>query len=135
MPLYEYTCNSCKQSFELIRHWSDRDELVNCAKCNSSAVQRRIFSSPRRSESADRGDSREAPVPANLQQNFEAVALALPSHPAGRSWIGHFTSVGMPRGIVAEGGKHQAQRLDIRGANKAIDLKDAEMHIDDLDVE
>jgi hypothetical protein len=59
----------------------------------------------------------------------------LPSHPAGRSEIGHFVSVGMPRGIVAEGGKHQARDLDIRGAKRAVDLKNAEMHIDDLNVE
>jgi putative FmdB family regulatory protein len=39
MPLYEYECESCGESFELIRSASDKDE-VKCPACEAPAKKK-----------------------------------------------------------------------------------------------
>jgi putative FmdB family regulatory protein len=36
MPLYEYHCDSCDETFEVLRRTSDDDE-VKCPKCDETA--------------------------------------------------------------------------------------------------
>jgi putative FmdB family regulatory protein len=39
MPRYEFMCEECKESFELIMTISEREEgEINCAKCQGSKV-------------------------------------------------------------------------------------------------
>ena len=42
MPMYEYTCQDCQTNFELIRSIQDADAPVQCIKCHSENVKRRI---------------------------------------------------------------------------------------------
>ena len=36
MPIYEYRCPKCGQDFELMRPFSQADELAPCPSCGSS---------------------------------------------------------------------------------------------------
>jgi putative FmdB family regulatory protein len=138
MPIYEYSCSSCSQSFDLIRPWPARNNPTNCTWCGESDVQRRVasrISSPQGEAHAGPAGPQVASTSPPAHQDFEPFALRLPSHSTGRSQIGHFVSVGMPRGVVAEGSKHDADRLDITGAKIAVDLKNSEMRIEELNVE
>jgi putative FmdB family regulatory protein len=40
MPIYEYKCEKCGSSFELLRRMSDSDRDLVCPECRSKAVQR-----------------------------------------------------------------------------------------------
>ncbi|MFC2013811.1 zinc ribbon domain-containing protein [Chloroflexota bacterium] len=40
MPIYEYECTKCGESFNLIRRLSDNDNEIKCPKCNLSAAKR-----------------------------------------------------------------------------------------------
>ncbi len=42
MPIYEYVCQDCQTSFEMIRTIEKADSDVNCVKCQSDNVKRRI---------------------------------------------------------------------------------------------
>jgi len=42
MPIYEYTCQDCQTSFELIRSISEADADVECIKCHSENVKRLV---------------------------------------------------------------------------------------------
>lgn len=39
MPIYEYSCNACNESFELLTTMSKADEAI-CPKCGSGDVKR-----------------------------------------------------------------------------------------------
>jgi putative FmdB family regulatory protein len=43
MPLYEYRCRDCGQSFEMLRKMADADRDLICLKCHSEQVER-LFS-------------------------------------------------------------------------------------------
>ena len=40
MPIYEYKCTNCDNSFELIRSINDEDKNLKCPECSSSEVQK-----------------------------------------------------------------------------------------------
>lgn len=40
MPLYEYRCAQCSQTFELLRGMENADRDVVCPKCASEEVER-----------------------------------------------------------------------------------------------
>jgi putative FmdB family regulatory protein len=40
MPLYEYQCLDCRQTFEVRRCFSDSDKPASCLNCDSSKTQR-----------------------------------------------------------------------------------------------
>ena len=40
MPLYEYRCQTCGKSFELLRRMSDADRDLECPDCRSLQVER-----------------------------------------------------------------------------------------------
>jgi putative FmdB family regulatory protein len=42
MPIYEYKCQSCKKEFEIIRPMSDKDKKIECEKCGSKKVKRKL---------------------------------------------------------------------------------------------
>lgn len=40
MPLYEYRCQNCHQTFELLRRIKDGDNDLECPGCHSDKVER-----------------------------------------------------------------------------------------------
>ena len=44
MPIYEYRCRSCGETFEAFRAISDEDAEVKCPKCGGTNPQRVISS-------------------------------------------------------------------------------------------
>lgn len=40
MPLYDYVCYECGDSFEKLRRMSDDDRDVRCPECGSGRVER-----------------------------------------------------------------------------------------------
>ncbi len=42
MPIYEYVCKSCKKEFEAIRPMSQKDAQIECEKCGSKKVKRKL---------------------------------------------------------------------------------------------
>jgi putative FmdB family regulatory protein len=42
MPLYEYQCRDCGQSFEKLRRMSDDDRDLECPECRSKKVERQL---------------------------------------------------------------------------------------------
>ena len=42
MPIYEYACRTCKQTFELMRPLDKRDAKAKCTSCGSMATSRKI---------------------------------------------------------------------------------------------
>lgn len=40
MPIYEYHCLQCGNSFEEIRHMEERDKELMCPKCHSTLTER-----------------------------------------------------------------------------------------------
>ncbi|MEA4931782.1 MAG: zinc ribbon domain-containing protein [Anaerolineaceae bacterium] len=40
MPLYEYVCQSCKQTFETIRPFTQADQPIACPKCGRTDSRR-----------------------------------------------------------------------------------------------
>jgi putative FmdB family regulatory protein len=44
MPLYEYQCRKCGQTFELLRGMKDADDRLKCPHCRSTKVERQFSS-------------------------------------------------------------------------------------------
>ncbi len=42
MPLYEYTCLDCRQTFEVLKKFSEADEPVACLHCESTNTVRHL---------------------------------------------------------------------------------------------
>ncbi|MGO9086100.1 MAG: FmdB family zinc ribbon protein [Candidatus Sulfotelmatobacter sp.] len=42
MPLYEYHCLSCGNTFEMLRRIKDADSDVECPKCRCTKVERQF---------------------------------------------------------------------------------------------
>jgi putative FmdB family regulatory protein len=42
MPIYEYTCNSCKTTFEKLTKSMSAADAVKCPKCNSNQTARAL---------------------------------------------------------------------------------------------
>lgn len=42
MPIYEYTCEDCKNKFETIRAVGDADKPIHCTQCGSAKTHRMI---------------------------------------------------------------------------------------------
>ena len=40
MPLYEYRCQACGDTFETIRGLNDKDEDVECPKCGAKKAEK-----------------------------------------------------------------------------------------------
>lgn len=40
MPLYEYRCRMCGETFELLRRFSDADRDLICPQCRSEQIER-----------------------------------------------------------------------------------------------
>jgi putative FmdB family regulatory protein len=40
MPLYEYRCQTCGKSFEMLRRMKDADQDLECPECKSQKVER-----------------------------------------------------------------------------------------------
>jgi putative FmdB family regulatory protein len=41
MPIYEYKCEACAETFEKFRRMQDNDADVRCPKCDSERVERK----------------------------------------------------------------------------------------------
>ncbi len=44
MPLYEYRCKNCGESFEKLRRMSEADQGIDCPHCQSEEVERLLSS-------------------------------------------------------------------------------------------
>jgi putative FmdB family regulatory protein len=42
MPLYEYQCRACGNTFEMLRRMKDADSDLECPCCHSAKVERRF---------------------------------------------------------------------------------------------
>lgn len=42
MPIYEYECLDCRQTFEVRRCFSEADQPANCERCESQNTHRRL---------------------------------------------------------------------------------------------
>ncbi|HLZ42910.1 MAG TPA: zinc ribbon domain-containing protein [Candidatus Sulfotelmatobacter sp.] len=42
MPLYEYRCDDCGKTFEMLRRIKDADEPARCPTCSSMKVERQF---------------------------------------------------------------------------------------------
>ena len=42
MPIYEYECNHCDESFEKMVRFSEADQILACPKCNSKHTRKKI---------------------------------------------------------------------------------------------
>jgi putative FmdB family regulatory protein len=42
MPIYEYTCNACKESFSLIQKVGATEQDTECPECGSRDVKKKI---------------------------------------------------------------------------------------------
>jgi putative FmdB family regulatory protein len=42
MPLYEYHCDDCQSTFEVLRSFSQADEPVLCTQCSGSNTRRAV---------------------------------------------------------------------------------------------
>jgi putative FmdB family regulatory protein len=40
MPIYEYRCETCGETFEKIRRMQDADNPLQCPRCESEQVER-----------------------------------------------------------------------------------------------
>lgn len=40
MPLYEYRCQKCGKTFEMLRRMQDADRDVECPECSADEVER-----------------------------------------------------------------------------------------------
>jgi putative FmdB family regulatory protein len=65
MPIYEYRCDKCKHSFEMIRRVSESDEGLQCPVCKGSKVNRlmSVFSSQSQGSSPTANASSCSPGP------------------------------------------------------------------------
>lgn len=55
MPLYSFTCNDCKETFDLLAGMTRTDEKKVCKKCGSPRITRQIsrFSQGKASDSGE----------------------------------------------------------------------------------
>ncbi|NPV86413.1 MAG: zinc ribbon domain-containing protein [Anaerolineae bacterium] len=44
MPIYEYVCQNCGHSFEMMRSIKDADLQITCKNCKSNETKRKISS-------------------------------------------------------------------------------------------
>ena len=44
MPMYEFTCNSCKKNFEMLRGYTERDDECECPHCKTIDKMTRLSS-------------------------------------------------------------------------------------------
>lgn len=44
MPLYEYRCEECGYTFEMLRRMSEADNELECPRCHSTEVGRQLSS-------------------------------------------------------------------------------------------
>jgi putative FmdB family regulatory protein len=63
MPLYEYRCNSCAETFELLRPMADRELRAVCPSCESTTTMPLISRVAISVQSASRRDSLPAAAP------------------------------------------------------------------------
>lgn len=42
MPVYEYRCDTCGATFEMLRRMQDADRDLNCPECRSEEVKRQL---------------------------------------------------------------------------------------------
>jgi putative FmdB family regulatory protein len=42
MPLYEYRCTQCGESFEIMLRFSESNRIPACPKCDSTNTQKKI---------------------------------------------------------------------------------------------
>ncbi|MBM3151314.1 MAG: zinc ribbon domain-containing protein [Chloroflexi bacterium] len=42
MPIYEYTCEACEKTFEVLRPMSQADEPIPCAVCGGKHTRRKL---------------------------------------------------------------------------------------------
>ena len=42
MPLYEYKCQACGKTFEMLRRMQDADRELECPECESAKVERQF---------------------------------------------------------------------------------------------
>jgi putative FmdB family regulatory protein len=54
MPIYEYKCETCGDSYEQIRRMSEADSNLECPKCKSHEVNRSLSSFATTSGTPDR---------------------------------------------------------------------------------
>jgi hypothetical protein len=59
----------------------------------------------------------------------------LPSHPAGKGYVENFFVSGIPVGIAAYGGEHKLKNIRASGTKTGIYFENADMSIEDLEVD
>ena len=64
MPLHEYQCRNCEESFEEIISFSDADKLPACPNCGRQETQKKISAGAVIGSSSDGGYSSAPSVPA-----------------------------------------------------------------------
>lgn len=42
MPMYEYRCEACGQTYEQLRRMSEADSNLQCPHCGSTQVERQV---------------------------------------------------------------------------------------------
>lgn len=42
MPIYEYICLDCKKEYEILRSFNEAETPVDCEKCGSENVKRKL---------------------------------------------------------------------------------------------
>ncbi len=42
MPIYEYTCGNCEESFDKIVRFSEADQLPDCPACGENKTRKKI---------------------------------------------------------------------------------------------
>jgi putative FmdB family regulatory protein len=57
MPLYEYYCDDCQCTFEVLRSFSQADEPVSCRQCSGSNTRRALSLFSAVSRGGDGGES------------------------------------------------------------------------------
>jgi putative FmdB family regulatory protein len=57
MPLYEYYCDDCQTTFEVLRSFSQADEPVLCSECRGSHTRRAMSLFCAVSKGGDSGES------------------------------------------------------------------------------
>jgi len=63
MPLYEYRCNACAETFELLRPMADRELKAVCPSCESTTTMPLISRVALSVRSASGSAAQAAPAP------------------------------------------------------------------------
>jgi hypothetical protein len=119
----------------MVRPRTNRGAPATCPACRMPGAVRVASKSTRAGRGRKRGRAAVTPETPPTDPQPIGCGLALPSHPAGRSYVGKFYSSGLATGIYAGGGTHELKDIKIIGARTAIDMENATARIENLSIE